>query len=171
MTAETTAETAYAKLVALLDGGGARYELIDHPPEGRTDLVSPLRGNELSQAAKCIVVMVKLGKKAKRHVLAVVPGDARVDLNALKRLLGGTYAAFASPDVAERLAGSAGGAGRVRRHDGIESAKAGHRSLRWLHGMLAYHEADYREAARRPRRSPASRGRPAQDDHLRTDPR
>jgi Ala-tRNA(Pro) deacylase len=109
MTAETTAETAYAKLVALLDGGGARYELIDHAPEGRTDLVSPLRGNELSQAAKCIVVMVKLGKKAKRHVLAVVPGDARVDLNALKRLLGGTYAAFASPDVAERLAGSASG--------------------------------------------------------------
>src|SRR6266536_1441769 len=90
MTAETTAETAYAKLVALLDGGGARYELIDHPPEGRTDLVSPLRGNELSQAAKCIVVMVKLGKKAKRHVLAVVPGDARVDLNALKRLLAGS---------------------------------------------------------------------------------
>jgi Ala-tRNA(Pro) deacylase len=109
MTAETTAETAYAKLVALLDGGGARYELIDHAPEGRTELVSPLRGNELSQAAKCIVVMVKLGKKAKRHVLAVVPGDARVDLDALKRLLGGTYAAFASPDVAERLAGSVSG--------------------------------------------------------------
>jgi Ala-tRNA(Pro) deacylase len=109
MTAETTAGTAYARLVALLDGGGARYELIDHAPEGRTELVSPLRGNELSQAAKCIVVMVKLGKKAKRHVLAVVPGDARVDLGALKRLLGGTYAAFASPDVAERLAGSASG--------------------------------------------------------------
>jgi Ala-tRNA(Pro) deacylase len=109
VTAEATADTAYAKLVALLDGGGARYELIDHAPEGRTELVSPLRGNELSQAAKCIVVMVKLGKKAKRHVLAVVPGDARVDLDALKRLLGGTYAAFASPDVAERLAGSASG--------------------------------------------------------------
>lgn len=102
-------DSAYAKLVALLDGGGARYELIDHAPEGRTELVSPLRGNELSHAAKCIVVMVKLGKKVKRHVLAVVPGDARVDLDALERLLGGTYAAFASPDVAERLAGSASG--------------------------------------------------------------
>jgi Ala-tRNA(Pro) deacylase len=109
MTAETAAETTYAQLLALLDAGGARYELIDHPPEGRTELVSPLRGNQLSQAAKCIVVMVKLGKKATRYVLAMVAGDALVDLDALKHLLGGRYAGFASPEVAERLAGSVSG--------------------------------------------------------------
>jgi Ala-tRNA(Pro) deacylase len=105
----SASESTYDKLLALLDAGGARYELIDHAPEGRTELVSPLRGNELSQAAKCIVVMVKLGKKTTRYVLAVVSGTARVDLGALKALLGGTYAAFASPDVAERLAGSVSG--------------------------------------------------------------
>lgn len=54
-------------------------------------------------------VMVKIGKKVTRHVLAVVPGDRRVDLAGLRRLLGGTYAAFASRDVAERLAGSVSG--------------------------------------------------------------
>jgi len=53
----------YAQLVALLDQHGARYRLIDHVPEGRTDIVSPLRGNALSQAAKCLVLMVKIGKK------------------------------------------------------------------------------------------------------------
>lgn len=99
----------YERLIALLDAKGARYRIIDHPPEGRTDLVSPMRGNELAQAAKCIVVMVKLGKKTTRHVLAVVPGDARVDLSAIKGLLGGTYASFASRDTAERLAGSVSG--------------------------------------------------------------
>jgi Ala-tRNA(Pro) deacylase len=41
--------------------------------------------------------------------LAVVPGDARVDLPAVKALLGGTYIAFASAEVAERLAGSVAG--------------------------------------------------------------
>ena len=99
----------YTQLIALLDSHGAHYRLIDHEPEGRTEVVSPLRGNALSQAAKCIVLMVKLGKKVTKYVLAVVPGDARVDLNAVKTLLGATYVAFASPDIAERLAGSVTG--------------------------------------------------------------
>lgn len=100
---------AYEQLIALLDGKGATYRLIDHPPEGRTAVVSAMRGNTLGQAAKCVIVMVKLGKKITRHVLAVVPGDRRVDLAGLKRLLGGSYAAFASLDVAERLAGAVSG--------------------------------------------------------------
>ncbi len=100
---------AYTQLIALLDERGAHYRLIDHPSEGRTEVVSPMRGNRLSQAAKCIVLMVKISKKITRHVLAVVPGDARLDLNAVKSLLGGTYISFASPDIAERLAGSVAG--------------------------------------------------------------
>ena len=103
------AENAYERLVALLEENGARYRLIDHEPEGRTEVVSPMRGNELSRAAKCIVMMVKIGKKQKRYVLGVVPGDARVDLNAVKALYGGTYVSFASADVAEELAGSVAG--------------------------------------------------------------
>jgi Ala-tRNA(Pro) deacylase len=97
---------AYERLIALLDAEGAEYRLIDHAPEGRTEVVSPLRGNPLAAAAKCIVLMVKLGKKTTRHVLAVVPGDARVDMGAVKALLGATYAAFADAAVAEELAGS-----------------------------------------------------------------
>jgi Ala-tRNA(Pro) deacylase len=105
---ETPPDT-YARLIGLLDQHGARYRLIDHEPEGRTEHVSPLRGNALSQAAKSIVLMVKIGKKVTRHLLAVVPGDARVDLGAVKALLDATYVAFASADVAERLAGSVSG--------------------------------------------------------------
>ncbi|HEX8693694.1 MAG TPA: YbaK/EbsC family protein [Longimicrobium sp.] len=100
---------AYARLIALLDRHGARYRTLDHAPEGRTELVSALRGHPPSQAAKCMVVMVKLGKKETRYVLAVVPGDARVDLQAVRALLGGTYASFARAETAERLAGSASG--------------------------------------------------------------
>lgn len=96
----------YDQLLSLLDGKGAKYRLIDHPSEGRTEIVSPMRGNELGQAAKCMVVMVKQGKKVTRYILAVVPGDRKVDLNAIKRLLNGTYVSFASSDIAERLAGS-----------------------------------------------------------------
>src|SRR5436305_9266073 len=106
---QTNIEDAYTQLITLLDQHGAHYRLIDHPPEGRTEIVSPMRGNALSQAAKCIILMVKIGKKVTRYVLGVVPGDARIDLDAVKALLQGTYISFASADIAERLAGSVAG--------------------------------------------------------------
>jgi Ala-tRNA(Pro) deacylase len=101
--------SAYERLLAQLDAGKARYRLIDHPPEGRTELVSVLRGHQLAAAAKCMVVMVKISKKQARYVLAVVPGDTRVDLSALKAHLGGSYAAVVDGEKAEQLAGSATG--------------------------------------------------------------
>jgi Ala-tRNA(Pro) deacylase len=100
---------AYRRLIDQLDAAAARYRLIDHPPEGRTELVSALRGHDVSAAAKCLIVMVKIGKRVTRHVLAVVPGDARLDMAAVKALLGGTYVAFADTARAERLAGSVSG--------------------------------------------------------------
>jgi Ala-tRNA(Pro) deacylase len=101
---------AYARLISLLEQHGVPYRLIDHAPEGRTDLVSAMRGHDPKLAAKCIVVMVKVGKKVTRHVLGVIPGNARIDLNAVKALLSGTYVSFASPENAERLSGSVVGA-------------------------------------------------------------
>ena len=99
----------YTRLIAFLNEHDVSYRLIDHPEEGRTELVSPMRGNELSQAAKCIVLMVKIGKKITRYILAVIPGDAMVDFQSVKSMFGSTYVAFASSDVAERLAGSVAG--------------------------------------------------------------
>jgi Ala-tRNA(Pro) deacylase len=109
MTGSLPNEDAYARLIRLLDERGVQYRLIDHAPEGRTEIVSAMRGNPVRQAAKCIVMMVKVGKKVTKYILGVVPGDARVDLNAVKALLGGTYISFASGEIAERLAGSVAG--------------------------------------------------------------
>ena len=100
---------AYDQLISYLDEHDAHYRLIDHEPEGRTDVISAIRGNKLSDAAKCIVVMVKVGKKETRYVLAVVPGDRKLDLNALKALYDGTYISFANQEIAEQLTGCAAG--------------------------------------------------------------
>lgn len=99
----------YHRLISMLDSAGARYRIIDHVPEGRTEIVSGYRGNPVASAAKCLIVMVKIDKRTSRYYLAVVPGDTRVDLQALKTLAGGTYAAFASADKAEALAGTVSG--------------------------------------------------------------
>jgi len=105
----TEDQDSYTRLIALLDENHADYHLIDHDSEGQTEAVSMLRGNNLSEAAKCIIVMVKIGKKQKQFVLAVIPGDKRVNLNAIKALYSGTYVSFASTDIAEQLAGSVSG--------------------------------------------------------------
>jgi len=103
------AADTYSKLIALLDERSATYRVIEHEPEGVTEAVSRLRGHDPRQAAKCIVVMVKVGKKVTRYAAAVIPGDKRVDFNKMKALFNGTYAAFASREVAEELAGTAVG--------------------------------------------------------------
>lgn len=109
VTGPELAHGRYERLIADLDAAGARYRLIDHAPEGRTELVSALRGHDVALAAKCLIIMVKLGKRQTRYVLAVIGGDARIDLAAVKALLGGTYAAFADRAKAEELAGSVTG--------------------------------------------------------------
>jgi Ala-tRNA(Pro) deacylase len=108
---------AYERLIADLEAGGARYRLIDHAPEGRTDLVSAMRGHDVAHAAKCLIVMVKIGKKQTHYALTVIPGDARLDLQAVKALLGGTYVAFAAKPKAEELAGSVAGTVLPFSHD------------------------------------------------------
>ena len=52
---------------------------------------------------------IALAQRTKRYFLAVVPGDARVDLPGLKALAEGSYVSFASADKAEALAGSVSG--------------------------------------------------------------
>jgi len=54
-------------------------------------------------------MMVKIGKKVTKYVLGVVPGDAQIDLNAVKSIFRGTYISFATPEIAEKLAGSVSG--------------------------------------------------------------
>jgi len=99
----------YEWLIALLEGAGARYRIIEHAPEGRTEVVSGYRGHPAAQAAKCVVAMVKVGKHDRRYFLAVVPGDRRVDLQALRVLASGKCVIFASREEAEALAGSRSG--------------------------------------------------------------
>jgi len=101
-----TSADLYHRLIALLDERGADYRVIAHEPEGVTETVSRLRGHDPRQAAKCIIVLVKVGKKVTRYAAAVVPGDRRVCFDKIKALYNGTYAGFASPEMAEKLAGT-----------------------------------------------------------------
>lgn len=92
----------YDRLIALLED--VPYKLIDHAPDGTTETVSALRGHPVAHAAKCIILLVKPDKRTTKYVLAVVPGDRRVDLGAVKELYAAKYVGFADAAAAERLA-------------------------------------------------------------------
>lgn len=95
----------HANLRALLDANGATYRVIEHEPEGRTELIARIRGNRPEQAIKSMVLQVRFGKKENRYYLANLPGDCRVDLEAVKVLCHATSAAFAVREKAEQLTG------------------------------------------------------------------
>lgn len=78
----------YEQLRDLLDRAGVTYRVIEHPPEGRTEFITKIRGNRLEQAIKSIVVQVRLSKKENVYCLANVPGDCRVDLEGIRAHFG-----------------------------------------------------------------------------------
>lgn len=108
-TTEAGTGTAAEELFRLLETGGADYRLMEHAAEGRTDVVSELRGNPVEQAAKCIVVRTKITKKESAYVLAVVPGDRKVDLDRIREHREARNASFADSPTAERLSRSVSG--------------------------------------------------------------
>ncbi len=105
-----TIPTIHEKLRALLDENKAVYRVMKHEAEGHTELIAKIRGNRIEQAIKSIVVMIRFGKKETRYCLANVPGDCRIDLNAIKEHFGGTKSAFAPREKAEELSGCVIGA-------------------------------------------------------------
>jgi Ala-tRNA(Pro) deacylase len=100
----------HSKLRALLDREAAVYRVVEHEPEGRTELIAAIRGNRLEQAIKSMVVQVRLTRKDNRYCLANVPGSRRVDLEAIRAHFGALSAAVAHRERAEALTGCTIGA-------------------------------------------------------------
>ena len=100
----------HTQLCDLLDQQGATYRVIQHEPEGRTEVIAKIRGNRIEQSIKSIVVQVRLNRKENIYCLANVPGDCRIDFDGIKRHFHADSVAFASRDKAQELTGCVIGA-------------------------------------------------------------
>lgn len=100
----------HTQLRALLDQEGARYRVVEHEPEGRTEAIARIRGNRIQQSIKSIVVQVRLNRRENVYCLANVPGDCRIDFRGIKSHFQADSAAFAAREKAEQLTGCAIGA-------------------------------------------------------------
>ncbi len=95
----------FDRLVALLTEADAAFRVIEHEAEGRSERISAIRGNRPEQAAKAMVLDVRGGGGGKRHVLAILPGSAKLDFAAVAALFGARKCGFAAPDTAQELTG------------------------------------------------------------------
>jgi Ala-tRNA(Pro) deacylase len=95
----------FEKLAALLEAHGARFRVIEHPAEGRSDLVARIRGTKPGQGAKAM-----LCRSEGAYVLAVLPGDRRVDFRKIAQVAGKRKATLATPEEAMKVTGCAIGA-------------------------------------------------------------
>ena len=100
----------HQQLCNLLDQHRAAYRIIEHEPEGRTEIIARIRGNKIEQSIKSIVVQIRLNRKENSYCLANVPGDCRIDFNGIKNHFQADSVAFASRDKAQELTGCVIGA-------------------------------------------------------------
>ena len=93
----------HQKLCDLLDREGATYRVIEHEPEGRTEIIAKIRGNRIEQSIKSIVAQVRLNRNENIYCLANVPGDCRIDFKGIKAHFQADSVAFASREKAQEL--------------------------------------------------------------------
>lgn len=97
--------STHEQLRALLDREGAIYRVLEHEAEGRTEFITQIRGNRIEQAIKSMVVQVRMSKKENLYYLANVPGDCRVDFDAIKAHFNAAGIGMAPREKAEALTG------------------------------------------------------------------
>ena len=100
----------HEQLCALLEREGALYRVVEHPAEGRTEFITRIRGNRLEQAIKSMVLQVRMTRKDNRYCLVNVPGDCRVDLEAVRAYFHADSIGMAQREKAEALTGCVIGA-------------------------------------------------------------
>src|SRR5471030_1992645 len=98
----SVAGDVFDQLVALLSDAKAKFRVIEHEAEGKSETISAIRGNRPEQAAKAMVLDVHGGGGGKRPVLAILPGSSKLDFAAVAALFEAKKCGFASPETGPR---------------------------------------------------------------------
>ncbi len=98
----------FDRLESLLKEENARFRVIRHPAEGNSERVAAIRGTQVSQGAKARLCQARA--QAGTLVLAVLPGDRKVDFRKVAQAVGSKKVSLASPDEASAATGCVIGA-------------------------------------------------------------
>lgn len=95
-------------LLDLLEKERAKFRVIAHPAEGRSEDVARLRGTLPGQGAKAM--LCKSRDVGNAYVLAILSGDRKLDFKKVAQAAGFKKATLASPDEAMQVTGCVIGA-------------------------------------------------------------
>lgn len=95
----------FDEITTLLRSHSIKYTEINHEPVYTSDQAASVRGMDLHAGAKSLLL-----KAGKEFILAVLPGDNRLDTKKLKQILGVKDIRFATPTEVEEIMGCSIGA-------------------------------------------------------------
>ena len=91
---------ALERLLALLDGGGVKYDVLRHPPVYTSQQAADARGTSLVSGAKALIV-----KAGETFIMFVLPADRKLDSKRVRTALSARKLRFADEDDLARIAG------------------------------------------------------------------
>lgn len=97
-TLENAHTDPYSEIIKLLESAKVRYQIIHHEPVFTSEQAEAMSGLSLSQGAKTILLSA-----GDIFVLAVLPGDKRIDTKKLARYLGVKKVRFATETEVEQI--------------------------------------------------------------------
>lgn len=103
-----TQSMQFENLVTLLETHHARFRTIEHPAEGKSDLVAKIRGTTPGQGAKAMLCRSK--DDSNRFILAILPGDRKLDFRKVAEAAGLKKVTLAGPEQAAKETGCVIGA-------------------------------------------------------------
>ena len=86
----------FRQICELLNASAARYRVMEHPPEGKSDLIAANRGTHPGQGAKAMLCTFR--DASAKPVLAVIPGNRKVDFCKIDNVVGQRKATLVPPD-------------------------------------------------------------------------
>lgn len=84
----------FNSIIYLLDNEGFEYQLMEHEFVHRSEDAAKIRGTNLNEAVKALILKTKSGK----IFMACINGDKRLDLKKLKSLMSEKNLSLASPE-------------------------------------------------------------------------
>lgn len=93
-------ENPHQKIIEFLESNGIEYKETVHEPVFTSEQAAKIRGVSLSTGAKALLLKLESG-----FVLALLPGDRRLDSKKLKKIIGTKNISFASPEQVEETMG------------------------------------------------------------------
>jgi Ala-tRNA(Pro) deacylase len=97
--------SAYDALIALLDGAGAPYRELEHPPAASAREYHAIVGSRLEQQAKALLFRRYAEDGSKSYLVFALPGNAEADLERVRRATRSRKLRLATQDELHRQTG------------------------------------------------------------------